>query len=104
MAAEQAGELPEFHIVVTRPTRHGPLAPYRFAISMVVAVLVTFDDLCAALFRGAPTDAVLLRAVTVAVFAWVVLSVLNRVLASAVPAPSRSSAEPAQSSGAPTAR
>ena len=38
--AAAAGPLPEFHIVVKRPSRHGPLAPYRFAICVAVALFI----------------------------------------------------------------
>jgi hypothetical protein len=89
MARSAGGaDVPEFHIVVKRPSRHGPIAPYRFAISVAVAFAVTFGELRAAVFDGAPGDAALLRAIAAAVFTWFVLTVLNRVLASSPPAPS----------------
>ena len=71
----------EFHIVVKRPSRTGPLAPYRFAICVLVAILISVDDL-RAMLAGVPADAsVLTRAVSVGVFTWVVLTILNRILA-----------------------
>lgn len=85
--SKSSADAPEFHIVVKRPSQRGPLAPYRFAISVAVALLVTFDDLQAAIFDGVGTDAVLLRAIGAAVFSWIVLSVLNKVLAAAPPEP-----------------
>jgi hypothetical protein len=83
--AKQAAtnNVPEFQIVVKRPATRGPLAPYRFAISVLVTMLVTFDDLRAAVFEDASGDDAMLRAISVAVFTWVVLSILNRILASA---------------------
>jgi hypothetical protein len=85
--AKQAAvkDVPEFQIVVKRPSPHGPLAPYRFAISVLVTMLVTFDDLRAAALGDASGDAALLRAIGVAVFTWMVLSILNRILASSPP-------------------
>lgn len=77
--------VPEFQIVVKRPSTRGPLAPYRFAISVLVTMLVTFDDLRAAAFGDANGDDAMLRAIGVAVFTWIVLSVLNRILASVPP-------------------
>lgn len=79
-------DVPEFHIVVKRPSRHGPIAPYRFAVSVLVAIVVTFGELRAAIFDGAPGDAALLRAIAAAAFTWFVLTVLNRILASSPPA------------------
>lgn len=79
-------DVPEFHIVVKRPSRHGPIAPYRFAISVAIAFAVTFGELRAAVFDGAPGDGALLRAIAAGVFAWIVLTVLNRILAAAPPA------------------
>jgi uncharacterized membrane protein YvlD (DUF360 family) len=73
-------ELPEFHIVVRRPSQKGPLAPYKFAISVVVAFAIAFSDIRLALASGVVDDAVLLRAVGAALFTWVVLTVLNRIL------------------------
>ncbi len=78
-------DVPEFHIVVKRPSGHGPIAPYRFAVSVAVAIIVTFGELRAAIFDGAPGDAALLRAIAAAAFTWFVLTVLNRVLASGPP-------------------
>ena len=37
---EQAADMPEFHIVVRRPSQKGPLEPYKFAISLAVAVVI----------------------------------------------------------------
>lgn len=78
-------DVPEFHIVVKRPSRQGPIAPYRFAIAVAVAFVVTFGELRAAIFDGAPGDAALLRAIAAGAFTWFVLTVLNRVLAAAPP-------------------
>ncbi len=78
-----ADELPEFHIVVRRPSQKGPLAPYKFAISVVVAFAIVFSDVRLAVATGAVDDGVLLRAVGAAAFTWVVLTVLNRILARA---------------------
>jgi hypothetical protein len=88
-------DVPEFHIVVRRPSQRGPLAPYRFAISLVVAVFVSFDDLRAALLDGGDADAAMLRALVAGVFTWIVLSVLNRVLATSSPGGASSGDRPA---------
>lgn len=82
--AAAAPGVPEFHIVVKRPSVAGPLAPYRFAICVAVAIFVTFGDLTAML-GGVPADtAVLVRAVMAGVFTWFVLTVLNKLLAHGV--------------------
>lgn len=73
---------PEFHIVVRRPSRHGPLAPFRFAASVIVALVVASGPLREGLTTGTLDDSVLVRAIEAAVFTWLVLTVLNRVLRS----------------------
>lgn len=82
--AVAAPGVPEFHIVVKRPSTTGPLGPYRFAICVAVAIFVTFDEL-RAMLGGVPagTD-VLVRAIMAGVFSWFVLTVLNKVLAHGV--------------------
>jgi hypothetical protein len=76
--------MPEFHIVVKRPSVSGPLGPYRFAICVAVAIFVTFDELTAML-GGVPADTdVLVRAILAGGFTWFVLTVLNKVLAHGV--------------------
>ena len=73
--------MPEFHIVVKRPPRKGPIAPYRFAVSVVVALFVTYDELMAML-GGTPGDvAILKRVVFAGAFVWFVLTILNKILA-----------------------
>jgi hypothetical protein len=82
-AAATAG-VPEFHIVVKRPTPSGPLTPYRFAICVAAAIFVSFDDL-KAMLGGVPADtAVLTRSIAVGVFTWFVLTVVNKILAHGV--------------------
>jgi hypothetical protein len=74
-------QLPQFRIVVDRPSRTGPLGPYRFAICVVVALLASFGEL-SAIAGGAPAEITMLaRALGVAVFTWIVLTVLDKVLA-----------------------
>jgi hypothetical protein len=87
-------DMPEFHIVVRRPARLGPIAPYRFAIAVAVAIAVTFGELRAAIFDGAPADEVLVRALVAAGFTWIMLTVLNRVLAAAPPEPTAPPSDP----------
>lgn len=87
---EQAADMPEFHIVVRRPSQKGPLAPYKFAISVAVAFLIAFGDLKLALSTGVASEGMLVRAIAAAAFTWFVLTILNRILAQAAAAPSGS--------------
>lgn len=84
--ADQTAELPEFHIVVRRPPQKGPLAPYRFAISVLVAFAIAFGDLKLALASGVADEGILIRGIGAALFTWFVLTVLNRILSQAAPA------------------
>jgi hypothetical protein len=84
---EQAADVPEFHIVVRRPSQKGPLAPYRFAISVAVAFAIAWGDLKLALSTGVASEAMLIRAIGAALFTWFVLTILNRILAQATAAP-----------------
>ena len=91
--ADQTAELPEFHIVVRRPSQRGPLAPYRFAISVVVAFAIAFGDLKLALSTGVADEGMLIRGVGAALFTWFVLTVLNRILSQAAPAQQRNAGD-----------
>ncbi len=81
-----AGDTPEFHIVVKRPGRRSPLAPYRFAITFAFAMAVCGLPLWEAAETGHGVDDALLRVAGAALFAWFVLGRINRILSSA-PAP-----------------
>lgn len=82
---EQTADMPEFHIVVRRPSQKGPLAPYKFAISVAVAFVIAFGDLKLALSTGVASEGMLVRAIAAAAFTWFVLTILNRILANAAP-------------------
>jgi len=83
--ASQSAEAPQFHLVVRRPSRKGPIAPYRFVISVVFALALAGMPVWDAAETGEGIDAALLRAGGAALFAWVVLGRVNTILSSAVP-------------------
>jgi hypothetical protein len=95
-ATEPGADLPEFHIVVRRPSQKGPLAPYKFAISILVAFVIAYGDLKLALATGVADERMLTRAIGAALFTWFVLTVLNRILAQGA---STRASRPARSSG-----
>ena len=68
----------EFHLVVRRPSDRGPLAPYRFTLSVLFSLLVGGNALWNALPDGPGLDAAVLRVLAAALFAWIVLGVVNR--------------------------
>lgn len=83
MARTPVADTPEFHVVVRRPNRRGPLAPYRFAITVVFALLVSGAPLWRATETGEGIDRALIRLALTAVFAWILLGQINKILASA---------------------
>lgn len=85
MAAKQATGVPEFHVVIKRPSRRGPLAPYRFAIVVVFALVVAGRPLWDATETGVGIDAALIRIGVAALFAWIVVGRINKILAAATP-------------------
>jgi class 3 adenylate cyclase len=70
---------PEFHIVVRRPSTRSPLAPYRFALTVLFAFVVGGTKLWAALRDGTSLDGPVTRVLAAALFAWIMLGVVNRV-------------------------
>jgi hypothetical protein len=74
---------PEFHLVVRRPNRRGPLAPYRFSIAIAFSMLMAGPRLWAALEVGAPIDGPLLHAIESGGFIWIVSGIVNKILATA---------------------
>lgn len=70
---------PEFHIVVRRPSTRSPLAPYRFALTVLFALAVGGTKLWSALRDGTSLDDAVTRVLVAAMFAWVMLGVVNRV-------------------------
>lgn len=89
--SKASNDLPEFHLVVRRPSRRGPLAPYRFALTVAFALAVSGGDLWDAARgdSGASTDAVLLRAGVASLFIWVLSGIVNGILASATRPPAQ---------------
>ncbi len=69
---------PEFHIVVRRPSTRSPLAPYRFALTVLFALVVGGTKLWSALRYGISLDDAVTRVLVAAMFAWVMLGVVNR--------------------------
>ena len=76
-------DTPEFHIVVKRPGRRSPLAPYRFSISFAFALAVCGLPLWRAAETGHGIDDALLRIAGAGLFAWFVLGRINSILSSA---------------------
>ena len=70
----------EFHLVVRRPTDRSPLAPYRFTLSVLFSLLVGGNSLWNALPDGPGLDAAVARVLVAALFAWIVLGVINRAM------------------------
>jgi hypothetical protein len=69
---------------VRRPS--GPLGPWRLSLSIVAAAVFTGMPLSRAATTGIDLDFALMRSFGVAFFAWVALSMINRVLADATAA------------------
>ena len=84
---DQHADAPEFHIVVRRPNGRGPIAPYRFAITIVMAAMIAGRGLWTALELADGIDMALLRVFGAAVFAWFVLGKIDRIIGSAPPPP-----------------
>lgn len=77
-------DAPEFHIVVRRPGR-GPLAPYRFAITVIFVMAISGTQLWEAAHGTASVDSALIRAGIAGLFAWVVVGRANSILKDATP-------------------
>lgn len=94
-------ELPEFHVVVRRPNRRGPLGPYRLALAVAFAMVIAGQQLLDAATTGTPSvDAALLRAGLAATFIWLLSGVVSRILAHGDRPPS-STAKPAAPASGP---
>lgn len=77
-------DTPEFHLVVRHPNRRGPLAPYRFAITVVFAFAVSGAALWDATETGVGIDIALLRTAASALLAWIIVGRISKILASSV--------------------
>lgn len=75
-------DAPEFHLVVRRPGRRSPLAPYRFVVTFLFAMGVCGLPLWEAVESGGSIDEPLLRLSGAALFAWFVLGRVNSILSS----------------------
>lgn len=69
---------PEFHIVVRRPSGRSPLAPYRFALTVAFALAVGGTKLWSGLRDGIGLDDAVTRVLVAALFAWIMLGIVNR--------------------------
>ena len=76
-------DLPEFHVVVRHRTRRGPLAPYRFSLTVAFAFAVSGMALWRATETGIDLDYAILRTAGSALFAWIVIGRISRILGSA---------------------
>lgn len=74
---------PEFHIVARRPHSKGPLAPYRFLITIGFALAVAGSALWNAAQTGVGVDPALIRFGVSALFAWIVVGHVSSILGSA---------------------
>lgn len=77
-----APSTPEFHVVVRHPNRRGPLAPYRFSLTVVFALAVSGMPLWRATETGLDLDAAMLRTAGAALFAWIVIGRISKILGS----------------------
>src|SRR6056297_1896513 len=82
MSSTDTVDTPEFHLVVRRPNRRGPLAPYRFAITVVFAFIVSGAALWDAAETGVGVDVALLRTAGSALLAWIIVGRVSKILAS----------------------
>jgi hypothetical protein len=85
-------EQPQFHIVVRRPDKRGPLAPYRFALTVGFALALTGRSLWAAAMTGVGIDHALTIFGLVALLAWFVVGRISSILGAATPSSDRSDA------------
>jgi hypothetical protein len=82
VSAPRTIDEPEFHIVVKRPRRAGPLAPYRFSLAVLFAALVSGRSIWYGIEMGVVSDDDLIRAGGAGLFMWVLSGIINRILAS----------------------
>ena len=95
-SATSRRDAPEFHLVVRRPSRSGPLAPYRFMLSVGFTLLVAGQPIWYAIEDGVVSDRLLLQAGAAGFFMWVVSGIVNRILTeSSTPLPGADVDEPA---------
>ena len=69
---------PEFHLVVKRPSGRSPLAPYRFALTVAFALAVGGNKLWSGLRDSIALDDAVTRVLVAALFAWIMLGIVNR--------------------------
>lgn len=74
--------VPEFHLVVRRPSRRGPLAPYRFPISVVFGLVIAGRRMLTAAGTGIGVDESMLVFGASTSFAWVLVGLLSKILGS----------------------
>lgn len=84
MPTSETVDTPEFHLVVRHPNRRGPLAPYRFIITVTFAFTVSGVALWDATETGEGIDLALLRIAGSALLAWIVVGRISKILASSV--------------------
>lgn len=74
---------PEFHLVVKRASRRGPIAPYRLVITVAFALAVAGMPLWDAANSTVGVDSALLHVAGAGLFAWIVLGRVSAILGSA---------------------
>ena len=89
MSDPQPDELPQFHVVVRRHNRRGPLGPYRLAMAVAFSMLVAGEQLLMAAETGVGVDDALIRAALAAWFIWILAGIVSRILATAQRSTSR---------------
>ena len=104
--ADHAPDAPEFQLVVRRASSRGPIAPYRFAITILFAALVAGVDLWEAVNGLRPPDPALIKAAIAGLMSWVVLGLADSILRAgrATRIPIRTEQRPPRPDASPGAR
>jgi hypothetical protein len=79
-------DAPEFRIIVKRPNRRGPIAPYRMALTVLFVFFVAGRQLWAAAMTGYGSDGALIDAGVAGLFIWVLSGIVNAILSQGRPA------------------
>jgi hypothetical protein len=78
-------DAPEFRIIVKRPNRRGPIAPYRMALTVLFVFFVAGRQLWAAAMNGYGAEGALIDAGVAGLFIWVLSGIVNAILSQSRP-------------------